>query len=281
MAACLRWARRSSGRARWPGLTHLEALGIDFIAEMLDRSDIRGDAQIHEVLTDYEAVRLAEELGMFGSTLGLRLRQNLELVAHFTHRPADAAEDEMMPEEALGVLRTCVQTVLGQDNLEVAVEFAAFRDRLEQSILEDDAPEIDALASSPYFYQRTVLRILLAGSKSTRGARLENVLANLNTLLPSIWPDLKSPTAIWSVAHMRNCMPRDYRCLQTAFDPLYSRSPASTTCPKVFGRKHSSRRQPNCRQLTSIGTTSTTSPVRCEPLPSLDHRSPGPRSISA
>lgn len=182
------WTRTMAGLK-----TRLEALGIDFIAEMLDRSDIRGDAEIHEVLTDYEAVRLAEELGMFGSTLGLRLRQNLELVAHFTHRPADAAEDEMMPEEALGVLRTCVQTVLGQDNLEVAVEFAAFRDRLEQSILEDDAPEIDALASSPYFYQRTVLRILLAGSKSTRGAQLENVLANLNTLLPSIWPNLKDP----------------------------------------------------------------------------------------
>ena len=173
--------------------SRLEALGVGFIAEMLDRPDIRGDAEIHEVLTDYEAVRLAEELGMFGSTLGLRLRQNLELVAHFTHRPADAADDEMMPEEALGVLRTCVQTVLGQENLEVAVEFAALRDRLEQSILGDDAPEIDGLAASPYFYQRTVLRILLAGSKSDRGAQLENVLANLNTLLPSIWPNLKDP----------------------------------------------------------------------------------------
>ena len=173
--------------------SRLEALGVSFIAEMLDRPDIRGDAEIHEVLTDYEAVRLAEELGMFGSTLGLRLRQNLELVAHFTHRPADAAEDEMMPEEALGVLRTCVQTVLGQENLEVAVEFAALRDRLEQSILKDDAPEIGGLAASPYFYQRTVLRVLLAGIKINRGAQLENVLANINTLLPSIWPKLKDP----------------------------------------------------------------------------------------
>jgi hypothetical protein len=182
------WTRAMAGLK-----SRLEALGVGFIAEMLDRPDIRGDAEIHEVLTDYEAVRLAEELGMFGSTLGLRLRQNLELVAHFTHRPADAAEDEMMPEEALGLLRTCVQTVLGQENLEVAVEFAALRDRLEQSILEHDAPEIDGLAASPYFYKRTVLRVLLAGSKSNRGAQLENVLANINTLLPSIWPNLKDP----------------------------------------------------------------------------------------
>lgn len=182
------WTRAMAGLK-----SRLEALGVSFIAEMLDRPDIRSDAEIHEVLTDYEAVRLAEELGMFGSTLGLRLRQNLELVAHFTNRPADAAEDEMMPEEALGVLRTCVQTVLGQENLDVAVEFAAFRDRLEQTILSDDAAEIDALAASPYFYQRTILRVLLAGVKSTRGAQLENVLANINTLLPAIWPKLKDP----------------------------------------------------------------------------------------
>ncbi|CAN5667564.1 hypothetical protein BH09ACT8_BH09ACT8_15560 [soil metagenome] len=182
------WTRAMAGLK-----SRLETLGVGFIAEMLDRPDIRGDAEIHEVLTDYEAVRLAEELGMFGSTLGLRLRQNLELVAHFTHRPSDAAEDEMMPEEALSVLRTCVQTVLGQENLEVAVEFAAMRDRLEQSILEVDAPVIDQLAASPYFYQRTVLRVLLAGSKNNRGAQLENVLANVNTLLPAIWPSLKDP----------------------------------------------------------------------------------------
>ncbi len=182
------WTRAMAGLK-----SRLEALGVGFIAEMLDRPDIRGDAEIHEVLTDYEAVRLAEELGMFGSTLALRLRQNLELVAHFTHRPTDAAEDAMMPEEALSVLRTCVQTVLGQDSLDVAVEFATLRDRLEQSILEDDAPEIDGLAASPYFYQRTVLRVLLAGSKTNRGAQLDNVLANINTLLPSIWPKLKDP----------------------------------------------------------------------------------------
>lgn len=182
------WTRTMAGLK-----TRLAALGIDFIAEMLDRPDIRPNAEVHEVLTDYEAVRLAEELGMFGSTLAMRLRQNLELVAHFSNRPADAVDDEMMPEDALGILRTCVQTVLGHEDLEVAVEFAAFRRRLETSILDHEAPEIEGLANSAYFFKRTVLRILLAGSKSLRGAQLENVLANLNTLLPAVWADLMDP----------------------------------------------------------------------------------------
>lgn len=182
------WARTMAGLK-----TRLAELGTDFIAEMLDRPDIRPDAEVHEVLTDYEAVRLAEELGMFGTTLAMRLRQNLELVAHFTQRPEDASDDEMMPEEALSVLRTCVQTVLGQEDLNVAVEFAAFRRKLETGPLEHDAPEIQGLASSAYFFKRTVVRILLAGSKGLRGAQLENILANLNILLPAIWPDLQDP----------------------------------------------------------------------------------------
>lgn len=182
------WTRAMAGLKR-----QLGALGIDFIAEMLERSDISDDAEVHEVLTDYDAVRLAEELGMFGSTLAMRLRQNLELVAHFAQRPEDAGHDEMMPEDAISVLRTCVQTVLGQDHLDVAVEFAEFRRRLETTHLEDAAPEVQGLAQSPYFYKRTVLRTLLASAKSTRGAQLENVLANLNTLLPPTWPALKDP----------------------------------------------------------------------------------------
>lgn len=188
MGSVFVWTRTMAGLK-----TQLGGLGIDFIAEMLERPDIRSDAEVHEALTDYEAVRLAEELGMFGSTLAMRLRQNLEKVAHFSNRPADAIDDEMMPEEALSVLRTCVQTVLGHESLDIALEFAAFRKRLETSILDDDAPEIGGLVSSAYFFKRTVLRLLIAGSKGLRSAQLENVLANLNTLLPPLWPDLADP----------------------------------------------------------------------------------------
>lgn len=171
----------------------LGSLGIEFVAEMLERSDIRANAEIHEVLTDYDAVRLAEELGMFSSTLAMRLRQNMELVAHFSQLPQDAIDDEMIPEDAVSVLRTCVQTVLGQESLDVAVEFSEFRRRLEGNHLDDDAVEIQALAQAPYFYKRTVLRTLLASSRTSRGAQLENVLANLNTLLPAAWSQLKDP----------------------------------------------------------------------------------------
>lgn len=188
MGASFIWARTMAGLKE-----QLSVLGIDFIAEILDRPDIRPSAELHEVLTDYETVRLAEDLGMVGATQALRLRQTLELITHFSNRSADGDDDEMVVEEAVRALRTCVEAVLGQQNLGVAAGFADFRKKLETSTFDDDAPEVLGLPNSPYFFKRTVLRTLLASSKNAKGAQLENALANLNLILPTVWPSLKDP----------------------------------------------------------------------------------------
>lgn len=182
------WTRTMSGLK-----AQLGSLGMDFVGELLDRPDIRADSEVHEVLTDFDAVRLAEELGMFGSSHAMRLRHNLEVIAHFSRPPDDVDADGMMPEEAISVLRTAVQTVLGHESLDIAVEFAQFRSKLEDEVLADDAAELSGLVASAYFFQRTVVRVLMAGVKSTSGAKLENVLANTNTILPKLWPGLMDP----------------------------------------------------------------------------------------
>lgn len=188
MGASFIWARTMAGLKE-----QLSVLGIDFLAEILDRPDIRPNAELHEVLTDYEALRLAEDLGMVGSTQALRLRQTLETITHFANRSADGDDDEMVVEEAVLALRTCVEAVLGQQNLGIAAGFAEFRKKLETAAFDDDAPEVLGLPNSPYFFKRTVLRTLLASSKTAKGAQLENALANLNLILPSIWLSLKDP----------------------------------------------------------------------------------------
>lgn len=188
MGATFVWTRTMAGLRR-----QLSSLGIEFVAEMLDRPDIRPGADIHEVLTDFEAVRLAEELGMFGGSHALRLRHSLEIVAHFADPPDDVDEEGMTHEEAVGTLRTCVQTVLGHESLNVAVEFADFRKRLETEVLEFQSAEIENLANSAYFFQRSVCRILMAGVKTAQGAQLENLLANSNAIVPALWPGLMDP----------------------------------------------------------------------------------------
>ena len=182
------WSRTMAGLKE-----QLGSLGMDFLAELLDRPDIRSGAEAHEVLTDFDAVRLAEELGMFNSSHALRLRHNMELIAHFSHLPTDADSEGMMPEEAISVLRTAVQTVLGHETLTTAVGFSQFRTALEDVVLPDDSPQLASVLSSAYFFQRTVLRVLMAGIKSSSGAKLENILANTNTILPRMWPGLMGP----------------------------------------------------------------------------------------
>jgi hypothetical protein len=188
MGSVFLWSRAMAGLKK-----QLATLGADFVAEMLDRTDIVSSVGITKVITDYEALNLAEQLGVFNGTEALRLRHAMELVAHFSDPPDDAETQEMMPEEALSVLRACVQGVLGHERLEGAVEFARFRHDLEARPFKADDVEIEQLVASPYFFRRTTLRVLLTLVKVAAGAQLENALANFELVLPLLWNDLTKP----------------------------------------------------------------------------------------
>jgi len=174
----------------------LGSLGMDFISELLDRKDIKSDSAATQVLTDFDAVKLSEELGMFSSTQAMRFRSVMQMMAHFSETPDEDEEDEdrqMMPEEAIQCLRTCIQGVLAHEKLEGAIEFANFREALEErSFIKEDI-EIQSLLTSPYFFRRTTLRVILALAKTSKGAQLEHVLANSNIIIPLLWEDLLKP----------------------------------------------------------------------------------------
>jgi hypothetical protein len=168
----------------------LALLGADFIGEMLGRPDITESSLIEQKVSDFEALRLAQDLGMISSTEALRLRHSLETLVHF-HESDDS--EGMTPGEAETCLRACVQAVLGRPKVEVAGKFAEFRQALEQEDFASHDAEMQALDVAPYFYQRTTLAILLARIRRADGAQLEHVLANTNVVLPIIWPKLRTP----------------------------------------------------------------------------------------
>jgi hypothetical protein len=82
---------------------------------------------------------------------------------------------------------------VGYEKIEAALDFASFRDDLEAKVftLEDD--KIKHLLTSPYFFQRTIIRTLLSLTKTAESAQLENTLANLNVIVPGLWPKLNKP----------------------------------------------------------------------------------------
>ena len=179
-------------------LTSLKAqlgkLGAAFVAEMLDRPDIDSDSPLEQKLTDYEALKLAQELGIIGGTGAFRLRQAFEKINHFGSAPSEDTEnDEMAADEAIGVLKACVTSVLGFERIEAALDFKNFRDSLGQETLAKDDDRIAKLSASPYFFKRACIRMLLALVKSALGAELENALANANLVVPNLWDDLLKP----------------------------------------------------------------------------------------
>jgi len=183
--------RRTISRLR----SSLASLGMKFIGEMLGREDIDEFSSPASALTDYEIVRLAESLGLISPTAALRLRHAFELLSHFTEGTAD---DELSSPEAISVIRTCVQYVLAEQNIQVAVDFSRIRERLLSETLSKKDPQIVQLLASPPFFLRTALRVLLASIKNDHGAKLEHSLGNMNSLLPDMWKNL-SEVARWSI----------------------------------------------------------------------------------
>jgi hypothetical protein len=172
----------------------LAKLGAAFISEMLDRPDIIASSSIDQALTDYEALRLAQELGVITGTGALRLRQALERLTHFGQLSPDEAEEvQMTSDETIGLLRACIENILGQERIEAALDFKKFRDGLERKLYDESEHAIQSLLSSPYFFQRASVRILLALIKTTKSAQLENALANVNVIIPLLWDGLLGP----------------------------------------------------------------------------------------
>ncbi|MCA6435996.1 MAG: hypothetical protein IM600_17105 [Bacteroidetes bacterium] len=174
--------------------SHLSKMGISFIAEMLDRPDINESANLQQAISEYEAIQLAEQLGIINGTIAFRLKKASETVAHFNSIELDdGGQDEMSEEECKSIIRACIEGILGYNKIEAAIDFKNFRQDLEETTLPLDSPYIIKIVQSPYFFHKTTIRIILSLIKSTNGAQLENTLANANLLIPSLWNSLKQP----------------------------------------------------------------------------------------
>jgi len=191
MGALFLWQKTMAGLKEQIG-----SLGMDFVGELLDRNDVSIVSVPREILTDYDALHLAEELGMFSPTQAMRLRNVMQTIAHFSASPAEDeeySERQMMPEEAIHCLRTCIQSVLGHERLDAAIEFQRFREDLEEKLFSVEDSVVRSLLVSPYFFQRTTLRVILAMSKTAEGAQLQHILANANVIIPALWPNMMRP----------------------------------------------------------------------------------------
>jgi len=165
----------------------ISTLGMEFIGEMLGRNDISDSSILENVLTDFNTIQLAEQLGVIGNTASLKLKQANELIAHYFSKDSDQEIDYT---DAFVIVKSSIQYILGEQDISIALEFSKFRDRLVGESLKIYDPQVVQLVNSPLFYLRTVNTILLNSIKNEIGAKLEHSLANLNTIIEPIWENL-------------------------------------------------------------------------------------------
>ena len=179
MAAEYVW-RRAMSKLR----STLSGLGPKFIGEMLGNEDLDEYSNLETAITDFDTIQLAENLGVVSTHGAIKLRHSLETLTHFIRNDEGTSEGELFSgQEAQEVIYSCVKFVLGTTQVDVSIEFSTFRDKLLSSSLQATDPQIEMLLSSPYFYLRTILSILLNAIKQESGAKQENALANLNSLI--------------------------------------------------------------------------------------------------
>lgn len=99
----------------------VSTLGMEFVGEMLRRPDLNDGSDPTTSIGDHEAISLAEDLGMVTATQGFRLKQAMQLVTHFANLDQSQADEEQMnPEDAVAILRTCITSILGKAKFDAA-----------------------------------------------------------------------------------------------------------------------------------------------------------------
>ncbi|MDO7888138.1 hypothetical protein [Hymenobacter cheonanensis] len=165
-------------------------LGMAFVGEMLGRTDLDEDSNPVADIREDEAIDLAEQLAMISTTDAIRLKSNHMLIGHFLD-PTISKSSEMTRDEAVSIVRNCIVNILAQPSENVPKHFVRLRKKLESELIKEDDDAIERLASSPYFFIRTILTVLLAQLKIAKSALLERASTNVTILLPVLWDKMR------------------------------------------------------------------------------------------
>ena len=172
----------------------LGTVGLQLLGEMLGKTEVSEQDDVEDLLTTRDTIRLAEELGVVNRTEALRLRHTHEMITHFNQLELEEDSSEEIDQlEAINSLEVCVKSVLAKPKIEVAEKFVEFRNALESESFASDEDRINNLISSPYFFWKLTINILMNATKNSSGAQLEHTLANVNVILPLLWPKLRKP----------------------------------------------------------------------------------------
>ena len=171
---------------------HILELGEEFVGELIQRPDVGAKIGLESVLTDYNVIQIAEQLGMISHAGALDLRQSFEVIQFYFSSEAVKEEAEFEALRVASIIKSCVVNILSQPNMEIAVDFTNFRSRLFDENIPAKDPQLLQLISSSLFIIRTVITILASSIRTKDGAILEHSLNNFKVILPLVWGKISS-----------------------------------------------------------------------------------------
>lgn len=170
----------------------ISELGIEFICELLQRTDKKSYSHLDSILTDYNAIKLAEQLGMISHSAAFEMRQSLETLQFYFSSQAAKENSYLDALRVLSIIKCCVQNILSEPNMDTAIGFSEFRKRLKEENIEANDNQISQLSNSSLFYIRTVCTMLTSSIRTEQGAIMENSINNFKLILPIVWSRLTS-----------------------------------------------------------------------------------------
>lgn len=171
---------------------HILELGEDFVGELIQRPGIGSSYNIETVLTDYNVIIIAEQLGMISHVGAMNLRQAFETLQYYFSSEAIKEEAELDALQVASIIKSCVANILSQPNMDIAVDFSNFRNRLFDENIPSRDSQLKQLINSSLFIIRTVITILTSSIKTKDGAVQEHSLNNFKVILPLIWSKISS-----------------------------------------------------------------------------------------
>lgn len=188
---------------------HIQQLGDDFLSEMVHISEQSNRYySVSDSLTDFNLINLSEQLGMITHTGAFELRQAYETIQYYFSSLALQEKTSLDSSRVVTIIKTCVAYILSQPNMQVAVDFKNFRNRLLNEDLSSKDEQISQLMSSSLFFKRTVCTILQSAIRKHEGATLEHVLHNFKIILSFIWSSL-SREDWWNIGSLYRDMVTD------------------------------------------------------------------------
>lgn len=162
----------------------MSVYGNEFIADMLGYNNFSSVKDISEEFI----IDLSADIGYINQTARIKLKGISELLYHLQTRQAVEIEsEELTKTDALNVIASCIDYVLGESSDSMFIPYVNMRTDLQSKLLGEDSPLLSSLVNSPYFYIRTITRTMINLASDEKNPTLDVTLQNTILVLKALW----------------------------------------------------------------------------------------------